>query len=105
MSEIAWGRAMCFSLFKNKFFLIGSLIYFLPSLVFIGYAFAIMPRNEGGYYSESTEYSPLFYLVFGIEMLVLLFIGLPILLFITYWFIMIPYFSARAWLGGAHFKF
>jgi hypothetical protein len=84
---------MCLSLLRNKFFLFGSLIYFLPSLVVFGYFIAVMPRNEGGYDSDSTDYSPLFDLVFGVSMLVLLVVGLPILLLVPYWFIMIPYFA------------
>jgi membrane protein implicated in regulation of membrane protease activity len=52
-----------------------------------------MPRNGSGYDSDSTDYSPLFDLVFGVTMLVLLVVGLPLLLFVPYWFIMIPYFA------------
>jgi hypothetical protein len=37
----------------------GSLINFLPSLVVFGYFLTVMPRNEGGYDSDSTDYSPL----------------------------------------------
>jgi hypothetical protein len=85
--------SMCLSVLRNKFFLLGSLTYFLPSLVVFGYFLAVVPRNGGGYYSDSTDYSPLFDLVFGITMLVLLVVGLPLLLFVPYWFIMIPYFA------------
>jgi hypothetical protein len=84
---------MCPSLLRNRFFLLGSLIYFLPSLVVFGYFFAVMPRNGGGYYSDSADYSQLFDLVFGVTMLVLLVVGLPLLLFVPYWFIVIPYFA------------
>ena len=85
--------SMCLSLLRNRFFLFGSLIYFLPSLVVFSYFFAVMPRNGGGYDSDSAEYSPLFDLVFGVTMLILLVVGLPLLLFVPYWFIMIPYFA------------
>lgn len=84
---------MCLSLLKNRFFLFGSLIYFLPSLVVFGNFLTMMPRNEGGYDSDSTDYSPLFDLVFGVTMLVMLVVGLPLLLFVPYWFIMVPYFA------------
>jgi hypothetical protein len=82
---------MGLSLLRNRFFMSGSLIYFLPSLVVFGYFLVVMPRNEGGYDSDSTENSPLFDLVFGVTMLVMLVVGLPLLLSVPYWFIMIPY--------------
>ena len=83
---------MCFSILGNKFFLIGALIYFLPSLVVFGYVFATIPQNQGGYYSESSDFSMAMGF-FGIILLIMLFIGLPILLLIGAWFIMIPYFA------------
>jgi hypothetical protein len=65
----------------------------MPSLVFFGYVLATMPRNEGGYYYPSTEYSPLFELVFGISVLVFFFFAFPIILLISQWWYMIPYFT------------
>jgi hypothetical protein len=50
---------MCLSLLRNRFFLFGSFIYFLPSLVVSGYFLTVMPRNEVGYDSDSTGYPPL----------------------------------------------
>jgi len=50
---------MCLSLLRNRFFLFGSMNYFLPSLVVFGYFLTARPGNEGGYYSNSTDCSPL----------------------------------------------
>jgi hypothetical protein len=50
---------MCLSLLRNRFFLFGSFIYSLPSLAVFGYFPTVKPKNEGGYDSDSTDYSPL----------------------------------------------
>ena|SRR4030067_1845573 len=39
-------RVMCLSLLKNKFFLIGLLIYFVPPIIFLGSVFANVPKPE-----------------------------------------------------------
>jgi hypothetical protein len=50
---------MCPSLLRNRFNSSGSFIYFLPGLVVFGNSLIVMLRNEGGYYSDSTDCSPL----------------------------------------------
>jgi hypothetical protein len=81
---------MCFELLTNKFFILGLLIYWIPSIVVLGYALSVA-HGLGGYY-PGTEYSPTFEFFSAIIALLLLFIPGPILLARAYPSIMIPYF-------------
>jgi len=46
--SIQWRKTMRLTLFRNKFIIIGLLVYFVPAFVFWGYVFATTPTH--GYY-------------------------------------------------------
>jgi hypothetical protein len=82
---------MCLSLLTNKYFLLGLLIYWIPSIVVLVYALSAAP-GPGGYY-PGTEYSPMFESWLAIIALLLLFIPGPLILAWAYPYFMIPYFA------------
>lgn len=94
---------MCLDLLLNKYFLLGLLIYEIPSIVFLGYAFYAAPSQGGGYYPAS-EYNPMFEFILAIGALLLLFIPGPILLSRIYPHIMIPYFVIAYFLLYQYYK-
>jgi hypothetical protein len=78
---------VCAGLLRNKFLIIGLLIFWMPTLVFWSYVFVKVlttPREEYGY-SEFGGGGPEF--LFGVSMLISLLIMSPFLLII-----MIPYY-------------
>ncbi|MCD6446308.1 hypothetical protein J7L49_05940 [Candidatus Bathyarchaeota archaeon] len=96
---------MCIELLTNKFFLLGLLIYCLPTVSFLIYLTATMPQQPGGYYNvHPTEYSPMFEMVFGLMVLLLAFLAFPIGALIGYPYIMIPYFAVAYYLLYRYYK-
>jgi len=83
---------VCIGLLRNKFLLVGLLIFWMPTLVFWGYVFVNVfttPRERYGY-SEFGGGGAEF--LFAVSMFISLFIMSPFLLIITMPYYVVPFY-------------
>jgi hypothetical protein len=83
------GERMCLSLLKNKFLIVGLLIYLVPGFAFWGYVLETTPTHNND--DSSGGIIDMWAVLF-----ILFFIGtsfaIPVILLIFQWWYMIPYF-------------
>jgi 4-hydroxybenzoate polyprenyltransferase len=83
------GERMCLSLLRNKFLIVGLLIYLMPGFAFWGYVLETMPQHDDD--DSSGGIIDMWAILF-----ILFFIGtsfaIPVILLIFQWWYMIPYF-------------